>query len=165
MVKHMVSATPDPDSGGGNDLPKMRVVCPDCGHHGHPVPSITIERMVRPEMMPQGETGGYRFCSTQTCNVVYYHPVDGATIGKDAVLIRVGIKDPGDEVIVCYCLDISRAHIADEIAKNGRASASAQITSLIDAGKCECQEKSPSGRCCLSDVKSLERLLLVAAAL
>ncbi len=61
------------------------------------------------------------------------------------------------DVPLCYCFDLTRRSVADEIAGTGQSSAVAAITELIKAGQCACDVKNPSGQCCLGDVRRYEK--------
>jgi hypothetical protein len=99
----------------------------------------------------------FRFCKTPTCAVVYY--AEAAVVERTMVRVRVHVKDAGLDVPLCYCFGHTHRAIAEEIAATGRSGASAAITQEIKAGRCACEVKNPSGRCCLGDVSAFEQQL------
>ena len=100
------------------------------------------------------------FCKTPTCSIVYYSPDGGLPFKKGDIRVRVGLKETEDSVGVCYCFDISERQIRDEIERTGKSTASARIRKEVEAGNCACEIKNPSGRCCLGEVRTVEKQLL-----
>ncbi len=100
------------------------------------------------------------FCKTPTCSIVYYSPGGGPSFRKDDIRVRVGLKETEDPVWVCYCFDISERQIREEMERTGKSTASERIRKEVEAGNCECEIKNPSGRCCLGEVRAVEKDLL-----
>lgn len=135
--------------------PDGDVKCPGCGKVAKAVSCRTVAAMV---------TGGlavaahdrYRYCPTPRCPVVYYDDA-GTVVERAGVRVRVNAKDPSPDVPLCYCFAYTRRAIAEEVAARGYSTASAAIEREVKAGHCACEVKSPSGRCCLGDVRSYEK--------
>ena len=117
----------------------------------------TIRSLVQPEYIPD-DAEGFRYCRMPDCPTVYFR-AGHANIPKDALTVRVGLKETTDPIPVCYCFDITQRDIAEEIAATGRATASKRITKLMKTDNCDCLHKNPSGRCCLGEVKAVEKAL------
>jgi hypothetical protein len=66
--------------------------------------------------------------------------------------MRVGAKEESDTIPVCYCFGFTRKDIEDEIAETGRSTVADRITAEVVAGRCACEVKNPSGKCCLGNV-------------
>lgn len=98
----------------------------------------------------------YRYCPTPECPVVYYDDA-GTVVERTGVRVPVSAKDPGPDVPLCYCFGHTRRAIAEEIATRGSSTVSTAIAREIKAGRCACEVKNPSGRCCLADVRSYEK--------
>jgi bacterioferritin-associated ferredoxin len=126
--------------------------CPANGARSKKVDLLTVRSLVRrlPLGMPQAQ---YYFCDAPECDVVYF-PFDAqAPIFRRAdLLVRVGAKEKADPIPVCYCFGFTRKDIEKEIAETGRSTVAELISAEVKAGKCACEVKNPSGKCCLGEV-------------
>lgn len=61
--------------------------------------------------------------------------------------------------LVCYCFQISRGDIEQDVRESGGRSVPHFIRSEIRAGHCSCETLNPTGKCCLGDVETLIRQL------
>lgn len=135
--------------------------CPDCDENGQAVSETTVRHLVREELTGRMNGKDLLFCKTPGCPVVYYSPDGGPSFRKGDIRVRVGLKETEDPVWVCYCFDISERQIREEIERTGKSTASQRIRKEVNAGTCECEIKNPSGRCCLGDVRAVEKGLLM----
>jgi Zinc binding domain len=127
--------------------------CPVNGARSKQVDRLTVKSLVRqlPFEMPNTQ---YYFCETRDCEVVYFAFDSQAPIFRRGdLLIRVGAKEESDPIPVCYCFGFTRKDIADEIAQTGRSTVADRITAEVTAGRCACEVKNPSGKCCLGEVR------------
>jgi CopZ-like zinc binding protein len=126
--------------------------CPVSGTRSKQVDLLTVKSLVRhlEFMMPAAQ---YYFCTAPGCNVVYFpsNPTAPA-FSRDDLLVRVGAKEADEQATVCHCFGISRRQIRNEVEATGRCSAAEKIKAEIQAGRCACEVKNPSGRCCLGNV-------------
>lgn len=128
-------------------------ICRECGQKGRPVLTKTIEHMLFDELKADLQTADYVFCTTPTCEVVYFSNEPQQEFRKPDVRVRVGIKEKEDPIPVCYCFDYTRERIFREIRETGESTALPYIASKVKAGQCRCETENPSGRCCLGEVK------------
>ncbi len=138
-------------AGAGTQAPAF-LPCPENGARAKRVGMRTVKALVRhlPFRMPSAQ---YYFCEAPGCDVVYFAADPSAPVFRRAdLLVRVEPKDPGDDVPVCYCFGITRREIADELVRTARSSAAERIRSEVKAGRCACEVKNPSGRCCLGRI-------------
>jgi DNA-binding transcriptional MerR regulator len=92
--------------------------------------------------------------------VVYFAAVAGAIFTADALRVRVGLKVKDDPVPLCYCFGFEETDARAEIALTGRTTIPQRITAFIKQGMCACEERNPSGACCLGEVnKAVKRLM------
>jgi len=126
--------------------------CPLTGTRSKKVDFVTIQSLVRhlPFGMPPVQ---YYFCGAVDCDIVYFpsHP-EAPTFYRDDLLVRVGVKETHDPIPVCYCFGIMRETIEEEIRHTGKSTVAERIKAEVKAGRCACQVKNPSGRCCLGNV-------------
>lgn len=133
--------------------------CPSCGTTGPAVTDATVWAMATLSVPAAALAGtGYRSCRNPACSVVYYGPQ--TAIERAGVRVAVNFKDPGPDVPLCYCFGHTRRSIAEEVDATGRSTASAVIAAEIKAGRCACEAKNPSGRCCLGEVRAYEKLMV-----
>jgi CopZ-like zinc binding protein len=126
--------------------------CPVSGTRSKQVDLLTVKSLVRhlEFAMPAAQ---YYFCTAAGCNVVYFpsNP-EAPSFSRSDLLVRVGAKESDEEATVCYCFGISRRDIREEVEAAGRSSVAEKIKAEIQAGRCACEVKNPSGRCCLGNV-------------
>lgn len=133
-----------------------RIVCRHCGREGQSVDQTTIDALLKPESLSQVTGSEYAFCETPDCPVVYY-AADGTEFKKNQVRVRVGFKETEDPIPACYCFNVTERMIREEIAQTGRSTASARIRAEVKAGNCRCEVENPSGRCCLGEIRQVEK--------
>ena len=126
--------------------------CPANGARSKQVDMLTVKSLVC--QLPLGmQNAQYYFCEAQDCDVVYFALDSQAPVFRRAdLLVRVGVKETSDPIPVCYCFGFTRGNIHDEIAETGLSTVLARITEEVKAGRCACELKNPSGKCCLGSV-------------
>jgi Zinc binding domain len=127
-------------------------VCPLNGARSKQVDLLTVKSLVRqlPLGMPNTQ---YYFCEAQDCDAVYFALDRQAPVFRRAdLLVRVGVKESADPILVCYCFGFTRGDIHDDIAGTGRSTIAERITAAVKASNCACEVKNPSGKCCLGSV-------------
>ncbi|MBI4586008.1 MAG: cation transporter [Planctomycetes bacterium] len=129
----------------------MEAVCPAAGKPGKRVPPVTVRSLVRDERASEIDGREWFFCDLPDCQVVYFAQ-DGKTFSKEALKVRVGVKEKVAPRPVCYCFGHTVESIRDEIARTGRSTVLASITAEVKAGECSCETMNPKGTCCLGDV-------------
>jgi hypothetical protein len=126
--------------------------CPVNGVRSKQVDMLTVKSLVRalPLGMPNTQ---YYFCEASDCDVVYFaSEVDAPMFRREDLVVRVGAKETVDPIPICYCFGFSRQDIWDEIRSKGKSTVAKRITAEVEAGRCACELKNPSGKCCLGDV-------------
>ncbi len=136
-------------------------LCPAAGKRGKPVPLVTLRSLVLPEHAAVVEGREWFFCSLPDCEVVYFTP-DGQTLEKNALKVRVGLKEREAPRPVCYCFGHSVESIREEIEKTGRSTVVASIKKNVEAGECSCEVLNPKGACCLGDVNDVMKEALAS---
>jgi hypothetical protein len=114
------------------------------------VTALTLDRHI-----PASLRGGFgdeaTFCLNPDCGVVYCNP-EGKVIRRHETVLPVTIKDPGDDVYVCYCFEHTRGEIRKDLLEKGRTEIPDQIKKKVQTGLCDCERKNPQGACCLGNV-------------
>ena len=128
------------------------MACPVSGTRSKQVDLLTVRSLVR--QLPFGiKLGQYYFCDAPGCDVVYFPSHPGAPMFRRADLwVRVGAKEAEDPIPVCYCFGITREDIWSEIHQTGACGTAERIRAEVQAGRCACEVKNPSGKCCLGNV-------------
>ena len=133
--------------------------CPECGATGRPVQTITLKHMVKPAFLEVVSKPGFQFCRSAECDVVYFHP-DGQRLTKADVRVRVGLKETGDPVPICYCFGFTEAMAREEIESSGNCAIPERIVAEMKAERCACEVRNPQGSCCLGNVTAAVKRLL-----
>ncbi len=128
------------------------MACPVNGARSKQVDMLTVKSLVRqlPLGMPDTQ---YYFCEAPGCDAVYF-PLDtqAPLFRREDLVVRVGAKEIEDPLLMCYCFGFTRQDICDEIRSTGKSTVAKRITAEVEAGRCACEMKNPSGKCCLGDV-------------
>jgi hypothetical protein len=128
------------------------MACPVGGRRSKRVDLLTVRSLVR--QLPLGiPSTAYYFCDDPGCDVVYF-PADPSAplFRRNDLWVRVGLKEKHDPIPVCYCFGFTRQDIANEIRGNGQPTIPDKIREEVKAGRCACEVKNPSGKCCLGNV-------------
>lgn len=128
------------------------MACPVSGRRSKQVELLTVRSLVRHLRLAMPSTA-YYFCDDLACDVVYFGANPGAPLFRRADLwVRVGLKEKSDPIPICYCFGFTRQDIWDEIQQKGKSVIAEQIKAEVQAGRCACEVKNPSGKCCLGNV-------------
>jgi hypothetical protein len=96
---------------------------------------LTVKSLVRKLPMGMPDTQ-YYFCDTSDCEVVYF--------ALDAEAPRFRRED-------------LMVDIWEEIRGTGISTVAERIAAEVEAGRCACEVKNPSGKCCLGEVTRAAR--------
>lgn len=118
-------------------------ICPVVLHTGHSVKEITVKQF--PKKLLENYSDFY-FCENKNCDVIYFKN-NGFILKKNDVNVLVGIKE--GKGLLCYCFNKT----VEEVKEN-KEKVIEEIKKNIKELGCECEIKNPSGRCCLTDIKS-----------
>src|SRR5216683_4939613 len=133
------------------------MACPVSGTRSKQVDMLTVKSLVRqlPLGMPNTQ---YYFCESSDCAVVYFAlDAEAPRFRREDLVVRVGAKEKADPIPICYCFGFTRQDIWDEIRSTGKSTVAKRITAEVEAGRCACEIKNPSGKCCLGDVTRAAR--------
>lgn len=132
---------------------KTEQSCPECGSVCKAVGMPTLYHQVR---FPENQTlniENYFFCPSQNCSVGYFSgPVD--IIPK--LWLRSYQDLQNDEV--CFCFNITSQQYVSALKTQKAEPIKNFILQRTKAKECACEIKNPSGQCCLSKFKVLEKL-------
>ncbi len=133
------------------------VACPVSGRRSKQVDILTVKSLVRklPLEMPNTQ---YYFCDTSDCEVVYFAlDAEAPRFRREDLMVRVGAKETADPIPICYCFGFARHDIWEEIRGTGKSTVAERIAAEVEAGRCACEVKNPSGKCCLGEVTRAAR--------
>src|SRR5260370_1523644 len=128
------------------------MACPVNGARSRQVDMLTVKSLVRqlPLGMPDTQ---YYFCDSSDWAVVYFAlDAEASRFCREDLVVRVGAKETAHPIPICYCFGFSRQDIWDEIRSTGKSTVAKRITAEVEAGRCACEVKNPSGKCCLGGV-------------
>lgn len=131
-------------------IPTTSCPCPICGNPGRKVTPLTLNNHVSSPLREKlGDDA--TFCTNPNCDVIYCNP-EKFVVRKGETKLPVTIKDPGDDVYVCYCFGHKREDLRRDLRENGRTDIPDQIRKGVKDGLCDCERKNPQGACCLGNV-------------
>jgi hypothetical protein len=95
----------------------------------------------------------YYFCETRDCD----ESISPSTRKRQSSVAETCScalvpKEESDLIPVCYCFGFTPKDIEGEIGETGRSTVADRITAEVTAGRCACEVKNPSGKCCLGNV-------------
>ncbi len=125
--------------------------CPKCGELGKPVQEITLNSLLKNAEIGRMCPGPYFFCQTSSCPVVYFDETGNSVFEKNALALRVGVKESEAPRPVCYCFDHTIEEIEEQVASTGGSTVPDDIATRMKEA-CWCETKSPLGSCCMSTV-------------
>ena len=121
--------------------------CPNCGHKGTKVENDTMIHHVKD--ISKIVDGTYSFCHTPQCDIVYFCNKD--TFTTSMVNKEIGFKDAASEQgAVCFCYNYLKSELYDESLID-------KINIRIDNYGSRCDLRNPTGKCCLKDIKRLQK--------
>ncbi|HEX9004002.1 MAG TPA: hypothetical protein VGB07_29090 [Blastocatellia bacterium] len=133
-------------------------VCLSCEGASQPVTLRTMLLMLKSEFFDQVGESQYRFCASPDCPVVYFSRERRFT--SDNLRIRVGLKEKDGLIPLCYCFGFNEQDLQAEIKAEGHTTIPQRISALTKERMCACEERNPSGACCLGEVtKAVKRLM------
>lgn len=139
----------------GQETKQTVNVCKSCDKRGESVSRQTIESLLCSQALLRLQLGDYLFDASPDCEVVYFSNECSSYFTKDDVRYRIGIKETEDPITICYCFGHTVESARSEILHSARSTVAEAITKEILAGKCACEVKNPSGRCCLGEVNKV----------
>ena len=124
--------------------------CPQTGSAGVQVGCQTVKALLTEAALGRFKPGDYRFCADAHCDIVYF----AATTFFGTVDLRVPVwqKVSSGSRLLCYCFGESETSIRAEIESAGSSLCVERIREHIAAGRCACEVRNPSGKCCIKDV-------------
>jgi len=126
-------------------------LCPRCEAKGRTIKPVTLEAQVVPARLDQlAEHGGWRLCTSESCEVVYFRDDEVVVVGETRGVPFHKSEDP--QRLVCFCFEHSVADIEADVAETGTSTIQASIKAECKAGRDDCERKNPQGRCCLGNV-------------
>lgn len=133
-------------------IPTVPCPCPVCRKMGRRVTAVTLDHHV-PRDRRVGFGDEAAFCLNPSCEVVYCNRA-GQVVRKGETNLPVTVKDPGDDVYVCYCFGFTRGDLRKDLTTIGKTDIPERIRQGIEEGRCACELKNPQGTCCLGNVAS-----------
>jgi len=130
----------------------MVPTCTVTGAPGRKVSERTLTHLLREEVLPSAAGRDWFFCPDPDCDVVYF-TADGETLSKDALTVRVGLKESAPPRPLCYCFGYDIEDVEREAAASEESAIAAAITEECRQGLDRCEETNPQGSCCLGNVR------------
>lgn len=136
--------------------PSPTTVCPECGATGRKVGTVTLEALLTEDARARlGDSRGFRFCKTQTCDVAYFGQRELARFHLRDVRVPIYQKATESSRLVCYCFEHRVRDIETEVRRAGVSSIPDAIGQKCKAGLDHCEAMNPQGSCCLGNVRKV----------
>jgi hypothetical protein len=127
--------------------PARSAHCPACRQPGETVSTTTLLHQLATPWQQRLDEGAYYFCNQPGCAVVYFSDA-GERFSSEALRQPAGQKSAAAGRTLCYCFDIRFSDLSDAAAaKQCREFVINQTRNKV----CACEQRNPSGRCCLRD--------------
>jgi hypothetical protein len=108
--------------------------------------------LLKPAALQRLADEPYYFDRNPECDVIYFSNEARSYFEKGELTVRVGLKETEAPIPLCYCFGHTAESAREEIVSTGRSTMAERITAELRAGKCSCEVKNPSGKCCLGEV-------------
>lgn len=130
----------------------MVPTCKATGTPGKRVSDTTLTHLLREEVRLRVAGREWFFCPDSDCDVVYF-TADGEILSKDALTVRVGLKESECPRPLCYCFGFDFEDVEREAAISEESAIAAAISEKCRQGLDRCEETNPQGSCCLGNVR------------
>lgn len=138
---------------------KQKITCPNCENSGKLVNNATVKAMIAVSLRRVHDEDHY-FCSTETCDVVYFNASQTEVFKVSEVRERVYQKEQrSQDVLVCYCFQHTVGDVRTEVEADDDTFIVDNINAGIKAGQCACDWRNPQGTCCLGNVLELRKMV------
>ena len=133
---------------------KTSNICPLCNKASKKISSITIKSMIKQEYKKNiTKFGSFYFCNNPYCSIVYFK--NKKVIKENEVIKKVAIKEWVNPKIICYCFNLTKEKLIENILLHGKNYIFKSIKNKINKSKCNCEKENPSGKCCLNDIQKI----------
>lgn len=136
----------------GDTSKKNDLNCPKCNNNGTKVKTITLHSLVKNLIKKNVRSDmSYKFCNNNDCEIVYFSEDKNHFFTKSELKVKATLKDKGLDVNTCYCFDLTRQNILDEINETGNSTVVETIKAKMKNPGCFCEISNPQGVCCLAN--------------
>jgi hypothetical protein len=120
---------------------------------GETVSTTTLLHQLRRPWSQPLSSEQYYFCAQPGCDIVYFTG-SGGQLGTAALRQAVGQKSTESDRSLCYCFDIRHSDLADDVSAK---QCHDFVINETRNKRCTCEERNPSGKCCLRDFPKQEK--------
>lgn len=132
------------------DEKTLKLLCPDCNEKGAKIKTTSLQNHLLQKFKALiNKDLPYQFCKNPSCEVVYFSKV--SVFYKDQLKEKVTIKSDDLDVKTCYCFNITKGDIVNEIKNTGDSSVIEVIKKKMKDPGCFCETSNPQGGCCLAN--------------
>ncbi|MDA0525373.1 (2Fe-2S)-binding protein [Methanococcoides alaskense] len=129
------------------DKKKKEVPCPICDKTGVPVETLTVEQMVKEELVDKVSVDDHWLCMSEECEVSYYTG-SGTKFNKEDIKVPLWFKKDADPKYACYCNNITEEQVIDAVANKGLGNMRDIIVSINGKARIRCKTNNPTGKRC-----------------
>lgn len=127
--------------------------CPGCNDIGVLIDNVVARQFVLPKFQPLlNKMKILKFCNSSNCKIVYFTGNENWYFTVDELTEKVTVKDFGEDVLVCYCFNITRKMIYDDHELHQKSTLLEFIKEQYKAKNDQCKYKNPQSIQCLGQV-------------
>ena len=124
------------------------VNCPRCGAKGPAVDRMTVEALVKPEVLDRLAPSA-NYCPTPTCEVVYFDAFERVVTAEELIK-PVYPKDP--DAPICPCFSATTEVIEQDLAE-GSVLRTRKLVEQSKSAAARCKTMSVTGHSCAAEVQ------------
>ncbi|MDW7733033.1 MAG: (2Fe-2S)-binding protein [Methanolobus sp.] len=124
------------------------ILCPVCRQAGIRVRNVTVRHLVKKELIERAGQSDYRICMNEKCDVAYYNENLSIIFEKKDLKVPLWFKLDADPRYACYCSRITEEDVIKAVREQELTDMAAIRKFYDPEGKCQCNVKNPTGRCC-----------------
>lgn len=137
---------------------KKPAICKSCGEESKKVDSLAVKSLLKEGKLHDFEpVAQYFYCKTRGCETVYFTDGSDTVFTTRDIKTEIAQKSKNREGYVCFCFAHTVKEIGEEVKAKGENHISKSISKECKLKKDACEVKNPRGKCCISDVKKIEK--------
>lgn len=138
--------------------------CPRCGARGRKVAAVTLGSLLCAKAARRFDgSPGFRFCKTETCDVVYFDSLSATLFQTHDLGVPVFQKSTDPTRLVCYCFEHTVEAVREDASATGASAIADDVAAKCRRGLARCEQMNPQGSCCLRNMRQLARAAIAAA--
>ncbi len=132
--------------------------CPQCNEICRSVNIATVLQHLSFPLNLALESKQYFYCANRRCDISYSAESTLSGPGQSFSVTDLRLQLELQQGWLCYCFDISRNRYQHALDTGGAKSIKEFVMIQTKLQQCSCVTRNPSGQCCLSDFKKMDKM-------